>query len=456
MFRELAAVGALAVVIVVPSSLRAQSGARLAHNQATVAAKSSLPKPTTGGFSRLQLEPKAIDLLKAVSDRLAATHTLSFVSVEMLESPGTQGAPPHARRSDVTLQRPDQMRVIVSDGGYQSEVYCHGNTMMTYATAEKALVIAKAPPTIGECLKEAHSGSPLDFALTDLFVASGDLIPRLKHAHYLGPSQVADGTDTEVVAYSHDNFLVEMSVGTKDKLPRVMRGTYLDDPHGLRHDVVFSNWQVDVPIRPEIFTSLNVAGAEQTDSAHPHPVGTSGVQPAPSDRRLTVHTFGGKYWGTSTSAADRGAANINGYSGVVQTPPFSGAGYYSSPDGYGYYASAESGLYSPAITYYGAQCDECGDWASEDADTATANFNLDLTTSGWHNAGVAADDNQPTHLTPGQPTYVPGQTVSTLPVGCAAPYTGGPAFYLCGNTWFSGVYGPNGELYYRVISLPGY
>jgi hypothetical protein len=50
-------------------------------------------------------------------------------------------------------------------------------------------------------------------------------------------------------------------------------------------------------------------------------------------------------------------------------------------------------------------------------------------------------------------TYEPGQIVTTLPVGCAA-YTRGAAFYLCGSTWFSGVYGPNGELYFRVISAP--
>ncbi len=110
--------------------------------------------------------------------------------------------------------------------------------------------------------------------------------------------------------------------------------------------------------------------------------------------------------------------------------------------------------------YPGAQCVDCvSGWPTEGAavDTAGASFDISLSTSGWYDAGVAPDYNlAPGTSTPGQPTYVPGQIVTRLPVGCAAPYTRGAAFYLCGDTWFSGVYGSGGELYYRVISVPGY
>ena len=84
------------------------------------------------------LEPKAIELLKAVSGRLAAAHTLSFTAVQMFESPSRQGPPlAYATKTDVTLQRPDRMRVIISGDGPASEFYYNGKTVTAFAPARK-------------------------------------------------------------------------------------------------------------------------------------------------------------------------------------------------------------------------------------------------------------------------------------------------------------------------------
>ena len=251
-----------------------------------------------------------------------------------------------------------------------------------------------------------------------------------------------------------------MWVGTGDRLPRLIRAVSLDDPNRLRHNVVLSDWKIDMPMRPDVFTSLNIAGTQRMDSAEPHAVGTTGIQATPKDRPLTLHTFAAKYWGTRETPV-AGSPYTNYYGGIVQTP-LGGAGtYYQSPDGYGYYSPPFYGYSAPATAgYYGAQCEDCGsEWPTEGAavDTGSAAFDISLATSGWYNAGEAPDYNLAAGTpTPGQPTYIPGQIVTKLPVGCAAPYTRGAAFYLCGNTWFSGVYGSGGELYYRVISVPGY
>lgn len=432
MFREhslrVAAFAALSFLILGPVAARAQSAAPPAHKQTTAAAK-----------KQSQLEPKAIEVLQAVSNRLAAVHTLSFVAVETSESLSRQGTQlVSRRRSEVTLQRPDKLRVILSGNGPRSQVYCNGNTMMTYSPDESALVIEKAPPTINQCLRDASKASAIDFPFIDLILSdpSSGLISGLKHARSVGQSQAVGRTNTDIVEYSRDGVFVQMWVGTEDKLPRAIHATDLDDPNRLRHDLVLSDWQIDVPVRPDVFTSLNAAGAEHMDSAQPQPVGTSGVQPAPRVRPLTIHTFAPKYWG---------------YGETVQTTPYGAAGYYQSPDGYGFYPPAYYGYYPPATAGYGAQCYDCGyDWATErsDVDTAAAGFNIALTTSGRYNAGAATSYNQPASM------YAPGQIVTTLPAGCAAPYVRGAAFYLCGNTWFSGVYGPDGKLYFRAISVP--
>ena len=118
--------------------------------------------------SKPDLEPKAIELLKAVSGRLAAAHTLSFTAVQLSESPSRQGPPlAYAIKSDATLQRPDKLRVITSGDGPASNFYYDGKTMMAYAPAENLLALADAPPTIDAMLEAAYHSAGTFFNFTD-------------------------------------------------------------------------------------------------------------------------------------------------------------------------------------------------------------------------------------------------------------------------------------------------
>jgi hypothetical protein len=99
--------------------------------------KTTQAKEPPATSSKPELEPKAIELLKAVSERLAAAHTLSFTAVQLSESASRQGPPlAYATKSDATLQRPDKLHVIMSGDGPASEFYYDGKTMMAYAPAE--------------------------------------------------------------------------------------------------------------------------------------------------------------------------------------------------------------------------------------------------------------------------------------------------------------------------------
>src|SRR5208283_417888 len=84
----------------------------VAAQTAQPAAKQAAPQAQPAAPVKLQLEPKAVDLLKAVSTRLAAAHTLSFTAVETYESLSRQGVPViFANEYHVTLQRPNKLRV---------------------------------------------------------------------------------------------------------------------------------------------------------------------------------------------------------------------------------------------------------------------------------------------------------------------------------------------------------
>ena len=228
---------AVTAFLAFPISLRAQSGTSPTQKQSTPQTTKKKVTPTkTSAPPPLQLEPKALEILKAASSRLASAHTLSFTAVETFESLSRQGAPlVYANRSEVALARPDKLRVMLTGDGPASEFYDDGKMMMAYAPAENLVAIADAPSTIDATLEKIYHSAGMYFPFTDLIVADpyGDLAPGLKHAYYIGQSKVVGGTTTDMVAYMGDGVFVQMWVGTEDHLPRAMHAIFLDDPESI-------------------------------------------------------------------------------------------------------------------------------------------------------------------------------------------------------------------------------
>jgi hypothetical protein len=257
----------LLALSMVAGAANAQTAAPSAKNQTTQTKKppATPPKP--------DLEPKAIELLKAVSSRLAAAHTLSFSAVQIFESPSRQGHPlAFARKTDVILQRPDKLRVIHSADGPASEFYYDGKSMMAFAPAENLLAVSDAPPTIDAMLEAAYHKAGIFFTFTDLVVADPykDMSEGLTLAYYVGQSQVVDGTTTDTVAYVDNGVFIQVWIGTEDKLPRMVHAIFLDDPERLRSQVRFSNWQLDVTVPPDTFAPSNAANAKRIPFADIH------------------------------------------------------------------------------------------------------------------------------------------------------------------------------------------
>ena len=94
------------------------------------------------------------------------------------------------------------------------------------------MAVADAPPTIDATLEKAYKLAGIAVPFDDLIVADpyGDLKPGLVHAYYVGQSHVVAGITTDIVAYAGDGVFVQMWVGADDKLPRLVRAIYLDDP----------------------------------------------------------------------------------------------------------------------------------------------------------------------------------------------------------------------------------
>jgi len=97
----------------------------------------------------LLVEPRALDLIKAASARLAAAKSMSFTAVVDIEYPSKLGPPlAYPVRYDVAMQRPDKLRVLQSGAGPANEFYYDGKLMMAFVPEANLVAVADAPPTI--------------------------------------------------------------------------------------------------------------------------------------------------------------------------------------------------------------------------------------------------------------------------------------------------------------------
>lgn len=171
--------------LVALSAGRAGAEQRRAKSAVTPAAP---PVAVTVPIS-LELEPRAIEILKAASATLAAARTMRFTAIVSYENPSLLGPPlVYTTRSDVTLQRPNKLRVITSGDGPPSEFYDDGTQLIALAPAENLVAIAPAPPTVDAALQTAYDTAAIYFPFTDVLVADpyGDLAGSLKLAFYIG------------------------------------------------------------------------------------------------------------------------------------------------------------------------------------------------------------------------------------------------------------------------------
>ncbi len=248
-------------------------------------AQSAAPPAPTPAQTKPVLEPKAIELLKASCARLAAAHSMSFTAEVTYESPSRIGFPlAYTTKSEVVMQRPDKLRVITLGDGPPSEFYYDGKMMMAYAPTENLVAVSDAPPTLDETMEVAYHVAAIYFPFDDVIVSDPykDISDDLRTAFYIGQSNVVGGTTTDMIAYDTGGVFIEIWIGADDKLPRMLRAIYGDDPQHLRHRLELSNWRIDPNVTADFFTSEKAAKAKHIKFARPDaplPPGGSSTPP---------------------------------------------------------------------------------------------------------------------------------------------------------------------------------
>jgi hypothetical protein len=253
------------------SAALAQGSPGTAAKPATSAAKSTA-KPAPKALVPLLIEPRAIDLIKATSARLAAAQAMAFTAIVDIEYPSKLGPPlAYPVRYDVAMQRPDKLRVLQSGAAAANEFTYDGKTMLAYVPEANLVAVADAPPTIEAALKLASDKAAIYYPFMDLLLPDpyAVMTDKVLHAFYIGPSGAVGGVPTEAVAWATNDVFIQMWVGTEDKLPRRIRAMFAADPLKLRHDMQLSNWQIDPTHAADTFASQKALSAQRMPFAKP-------------------------------------------------------------------------------------------------------------------------------------------------------------------------------------------
>ncbi len=272
---------ALVVGLLIAAGVAAQSSPPAAKPAAPSKAAKPAKKSAAPEY-KLVLEPRAMDLLKATSARLAATKSMSFTATVGYEYPSKLGPPIEYRtRYDVTMQRPDKLKVVMPGDGPASEFYYDGKQMMAFAPAENVVAVVDAPATIDAALKAAYDTAAIYYPFSDFVVADpyAALTDGAILAFYVGPSGNVGGVKTDMVAWANDDVFLQIWIGVDDKLPRRIRALFRTDPLELRHEMDLSNWQLDGPIAQDAFASQKAQAAKHIAFSSPVATTTPGVKP---------------------------------------------------------------------------------------------------------------------------------------------------------------------------------
>jgi len=236
---------------------------------ATPPAAPAAPAPAASA-----IEPNAIAVLEAACARLTGAQTLSFTATSTYQKSARNGQPLfYSKLSQVSVQRPDRLRVITPGDGAGDEFYFDGKTMMAYVPSADLVAIDAAPPSIDDLVEKLWQSSATYYPFADVITTDPCMAIKknLTSAFYVGRSIVVGGTATDMIALAGPNIQAEMWIGAQDRLPRMIKVVYPNEAGRALYQTEYSNWRLNVTHPAGHFTSARAANARRMPFQPPGP-----------------------------------------------------------------------------------------------------------------------------------------------------------------------------------------
>jgi hypothetical protein len=231
------------------------------------------PAPAASATAHPAIEPAALEILKASSEKLARAKSISFVALGAFDVPARSGQPLfYYTRSEILLVRPNKLRVVVPGDGPPSGFYFDGAKVAVFTPKADLLAVADVPGNLEQMLAAIYDKAGIYFPFVDFIVADPykTLTEGLTSAFVIGKSTLVGNTPTDIIAISDPHVHLQIWIGSKDKLPRLIWATAVGTPEKPRHMVEFSNWKLDGKLpKNTAFTPHTAASTKQIPFGRP-------------------------------------------------------------------------------------------------------------------------------------------------------------------------------------------
>jgi hypothetical protein len=237
----------------------------LALSPAVLVAAEESPSPKTAALSP-DIDQQALDHLKRMSAALAAAKAFSFRTSSTVEVPAKTGQfITLFANSEITLQRPNKLRVRVTGEVPNFEFAYDGNNIAAFAPKNNVYSVTKAPSTVDAMLPFVEKETGIHFA--SAYVLFSDpytvLTKGLISAVVIG-SDIVQGEPCYHLAFRSPgvNWEIWIESGAR-ALPRRLEITYTDALNFPRFLVEFSHWNLHPWLNEGDFQFKKPGGAKE-------------------------------------------------------------------------------------------------------------------------------------------------------------------------------------------------
>ena len=213
------------------------------------------------------MEQGALDLVKKMSAKLAATPAFLVRTRSSTEAPGGTGQLlTFFTESVVAVHRPNKLSAEIRGDAPPFDFFFDGAKMTAYEPTHKLYATTDAPKTLDELLPFAAKTAGILLPFEDVLYSDpyAALTRDITSAFYAGFS-VIRGARCEHVALASPRLAGQIWIDAKTDLPCLIAGTLLDVPGALRFTVEYYDWKLDPKLPDHLFTFTPPKGAAPMD-----------------------------------------------------------------------------------------------------------------------------------------------------------------------------------------------
>jgi hypothetical protein len=213
------------------------------------------------------MEQGALDLLKKMSAKLAATPEFVVRTRSSTEAPGGTGQfLTFFTEAVVAVKRPNKLSAEIRGDAPPFDFYFNGEKMTAYEPTHKLYATTDAPKTIDELVPFAAKTAGILLPFEDVLYSDpyAELTRDITSAFYAGYS-VIRGTRCEHVALAAPGITGEIWIDAKTDLPCQIAGILPDVQGAPRFMVEYYDWKLKPKLPDHLFTFAKPQGAEPMD-----------------------------------------------------------------------------------------------------------------------------------------------------------------------------------------------